>query len=161
MKIVEDNEGRRWLYFRSKDSEPVAYAEQGDACWTATVYGLSPEGARVNFDGVGATKEAAQEAIRSGVVRMTPSALGAEAMRRVARTARPVCSRCRKRAREREPAQWRYWMLGREREDGIDFWEADACPDCTDAVDAIAARLLAEGWVDCKDFAGRRDKRIT
>ena len=44
MKIVKDKNGTRLLYYRRKDTEPVAYAEPGDECWTATAYGLSPNG---------------------------------------------------------------------------------------------------------------------
>ena len=159
MKIIEDKDGTKRLYYRRKDTEPVAYAEPGDECWTATVYGLSLTGPRVNFDGVRATKEAAREAIRSGRVRMTQQALDAEATRRFARTARRICSRCNKRANEAEPAGWRYWMLGRKHDDRIDFWEADACPDCVDDVDGIAAKLIDEGWEDCNKMGEGADER--
>ena len=82
---------------------------------------------------------------------MTRQALESEATRRVARTARRICSRCSKRAKEREPAGWGYWMLGRKHaaDDRIDFWEADACPDCVEEVDATATMLIAEGWEVC------------
>ena len=160
MKIVKDKNGTRLLYYRRKDTEPVAYAESGDECWTATAYRVSLDGPRVNFDAVPATKEAAQEAIRSGKIRMTRQALESEATRRVARTARRICSRCSKRAKEREPTGWGYWILGRKHDDDrINFWEADACPDCVDEIDATAAKLITEGWEVCGEMGDSPDQR--
>ena len=69
---------------------------------------------------------------------------------------RPVCSFCEARAQSPTPQDWfsaelEHVLDEDEEIAAVEVWEAVACPDCEDRINATAAHLKAQGWEPITD----------